>query len=158
MLRGTSHHAFPVVNSANNVVGLVPKKIVVNLLIMKAFYNKDMISDSNSSSFKIRRLDSETLRRNTIENSRPGHFDQSSAKQSCSSAQDDSSSESSLALSTQKIIPKPVIPSSISPSLPPIGEHLTTGSITSVPGALTVEKRHSSVSLNRMDSELKHDV
>ena len=148
MLRGTSHHAFPVVNSANNVVGLVPKKILVNLLIMKAFYHKDMISDSNSSSFKIsRQLDGDTLRRNTIENSRPGHQDQSSKKESCSSAQDDSSSESSLALSTHKIIPKPVIPSSISPSLPPIGDHLTTRSIASVPGALTVEKRHSSVSL-----------
>ena len=50
VLRGTSHHAFPVVNSANNVVGLIPKKIIVNLLIMKAFYHKDVISSSCSYS------------------------------------------------------------------------------------------------------------
>ena len=72
MLRGTSHHAFPVVNSANNVVGLVPKKIIVNLLIMKGFYKKGKFSDSSVRSFQVSRLsDNDTLKRNTIENSKP---------------------------------------------------------------------------------------
>ena len=48
VLCGTSHHAFPVVNSANNVVGLIPKKMIVNLLIMKAFYIKPFISESSN--------------------------------------------------------------------------------------------------------------
>ena len=41
VLRGTSHHGFPVVNIANNVIGMVHKKMIVNLLILKAFYGKD---------------------------------------------------------------------------------------------------------------------
>ena len=45
VLYGTSHHAFPVVNSANNVVGLIPKKMIVNLLILKAFYNKEKLNE-----------------------------------------------------------------------------------------------------------------
>ena len=39
VLDGTSHHAFPVVNQAENVIGLIPKKMIVNLLILKAFYH-----------------------------------------------------------------------------------------------------------------------
>ena len=33
-----SHHAYPVVNKANNVVGLIHKKMIVCVLIAKAFY------------------------------------------------------------------------------------------------------------------------
>ena len=39
VLRGTSHHGFPVVNIANNVIGMLHKKMIVNLLILKAFYH-----------------------------------------------------------------------------------------------------------------------
>ena len=52
LIGGTSHHAFPVVNQANNVVGLIHKKMIVNLLIMKAFYQKKPDSDSSSSVIK----------------------------------------------------------------------------------------------------------
>ena len=41
VLDGTSHHAFPVVNLAENVIGLIPKKMIVNLLILKAFYRTE---------------------------------------------------------------------------------------------------------------------
>ena len=43
VLHGTSHHAFPVVNSANKCVGLIPKKMIVTLLVLKAFYNRDVL-------------------------------------------------------------------------------------------------------------------
>ena len=41
VLRGTSHHGFPVVNLANNVIGMIHKKMIVNLLILKAFYGRE---------------------------------------------------------------------------------------------------------------------
>ena len=39
----TTHNAFPVVNTAGNLVGLIPKSIVVKLLSKKAFYKKERI-------------------------------------------------------------------------------------------------------------------
>ena len=43
VLHGTSHHAFPVVNAAGNVIGLIPKKMIVTLLVLKAFYNRELL-------------------------------------------------------------------------------------------------------------------
>jgi len=45
VLHGTSHHAFPVVNSANKCVGLIPKKMIVTLIVLRAFYNRDVLKD-----------------------------------------------------------------------------------------------------------------
>ena len=43
----SSHHnAYPVVNTAGRLVGLIPKRIVVKLLEKKAFYDKDSIDRS----------------------------------------------------------------------------------------------------------------
>ena len=47
VLRGTSHHGFPVVNIANNVIGMLHKKMIVNLLILKAFYNHNEDDDES---------------------------------------------------------------------------------------------------------------
>lgn len=47
VLRGTSHHGFPVVNTANNVIGMVHKKMIVNLLILKAFYDPNHDDDES---------------------------------------------------------------------------------------------------------------
>ena len=43
----TSHNAFPVMNTAGKLVGLVPKSIVVHLIRQKAFYDKDSTDRSN---------------------------------------------------------------------------------------------------------------
>ena len=43
VLSGTSHHAFPVINSVGFCIGLIPKNIIVNLLSRKAFYGDAMI-------------------------------------------------------------------------------------------------------------------
>lgn len=45
VLHGTSHHAFPVVNSANKCVGLIPKKMIVTLIVLRAFYNRDVLKE-----------------------------------------------------------------------------------------------------------------
>lgn len=37
----TSHHAFPVLNSRGNVVGLMPKNYVLTLIKSRAFYRQD---------------------------------------------------------------------------------------------------------------------
>lgn len=36
----THHQAFPVLNTADRLVGLMPRNILVNLIEKKAFYNK----------------------------------------------------------------------------------------------------------------------
>ena len=43
----TTHNAFPVVNTAGNLVGLVQKGILVKLLSKKAFYKKERIDRSS---------------------------------------------------------------------------------------------------------------
>ena len=43
----TSHNAFPVINTAGKLVGLIPKSIVVKLIQRKAFYDKDSTDRSN---------------------------------------------------------------------------------------------------------------
>ena len=50
VLRGTSHHGFPVVNIANNVIGMLHKKMIVNLLILKSFYNQNENDDESEES------------------------------------------------------------------------------------------------------------
>ena len=42
-LLNTLHHGFPVINTAGNLVGLIPKKMLVILLEEKGFYKKDEI-------------------------------------------------------------------------------------------------------------------
>ena len=43
----TTHNAFPVVNTAGNLVGLIQKSILVKLLSKKAFYKKERIDRSS---------------------------------------------------------------------------------------------------------------
>ena len=37
----TSHHAFPILNSRGNVVGIIPKNYAITLLQARAFYRTD---------------------------------------------------------------------------------------------------------------------
>ena len=43
----TTHNAFPVVNTAGNLIGMIPKSILVKLLKKKCFYNKQSIDRSS---------------------------------------------------------------------------------------------------------------
>ena len=53
----TTHHAFPVVNTAGKIVGQIHQSILVKLLKKKAFYKKERI---DRSSIKRKELDKET--------------------------------------------------------------------------------------------------
>ena len=43
----TTHHGFPVVNTAGKVVGLIPQSMLVKLLKKKAFYKKERVDRSS---------------------------------------------------------------------------------------------------------------
>lgn len=43
----SEHNAFPVLNTAGRLVGLIPKRFVVKILEKKSFYDKDSIDRSN---------------------------------------------------------------------------------------------------------------
>ena len=61
------HHAYPVYNSANKLVGLIPKKMIVILLEELAFYRKEDLEDQ-SKEIQQKLLQSARLRKNTEAN------------------------------------------------------------------------------------------
>ena len=52
----TSHNAFPVLNTAGKLVGLIPKSMVVKVIEMKSFYDKESTDRSNLVSTEDKKL------------------------------------------------------------------------------------------------------
>lgn len=62
----TSHHAFPVLNSRGNVVGLMPKNYILTLLEARAFYRMDgMVDEIENYAIQDERNSSVSNRRTT---------------------------------------------------------------------------------------------
>jgi len=49
----TSHHAFPILNSRGNMVGLIPKNYIIILLEHRAFYRTDGAVEDTDDNFSV---------------------------------------------------------------------------------------------------------
>jgi len=67
----SNHNAYPVVNTADRLVGLIPKSILVKLLEKKAFYNKEScdratnVGEDNRHSLNVEAVETPLLN-NTV--------------------------------------------------------------------------------------------
>ena len=62
----TSHHAFPILNSRGNVVGIIPKNYVITLLQARAFYRTDGQVMEDEGLYNINESNEVSLRQSSI--------------------------------------------------------------------------------------------